>query len=123
MKIDIDKVQLTLAEKGNACHKKGLWVVFNENIDFATNTSEEIPYEQHCRWWENIFDIEYLYVIIYKSDVIGYIRLTKTRTDSKEFNEISIAFVKKYQNKGIGSFSYKLFEKEMKKIGIKRIVA
>lgn len=123
MNLNFKNVKVIPAERENNMHKKGIWKIYNENIEFAFLTFEPVPYEQHCKWWESAFDKEHIYVVLHKSKVVGYIRLTKMRTRSKEVNEISIAFAKDYQNKGLGSYTYNIFEKEMKKIGVKKIVA
>ena len=94
-----------------------------ENIQFNIITSEPVLYEDHCKWWENSFDREFIYIILYQSVVCGYIRLTKEQTQSKEKNEISIAVSKKYQNSGLGSIAYSLFEERMKKCGVSEIIA
>ena len=121
--MNFDKIKLRPAEKLNEEHRRGVWDVFNENIGFNLITSEPIAYEDHCKWWETAFENEYIYVILYDDVVSGYIRLTKTRTESKEKNEISIAVSKILSNSGLGSFAYQQFEKEMKKLGIKSIIA
>ena len=122
--IDFAKVKLILAEKEVETHRKGIWAVRNENLDYNIITTNTIPYEEHCNWWESVFDKEHIYLIIYRSDVCGYIRLTKYETSSKEKNEISIAVAKQFQNTGIGSFAYNLFETEVNnKYGITQIIA
>ena len=97
--------------------------VKNANLDYSSKSSEPVSYEKHKEWWEQIFDKEHMYVIIYDSEVCGYIRFTKMETKSKEKNEISIALLKKFQNKGLGTFAYEYFEKEMAKYGITEIIA
>lgn len=123
MKIDLNSLSLVLADKNNEIHKKGVFKVFNENIEYFFLTSKPISYEQHSKWWNTIFNKEIIYIIIYQSNVCGYIRLTKERTNTKGKNEISIAILKEYQNASIGTFAYKLFEEEMKKRGISEIIA
>jgi len=123
LNLNFEQIKVVPAEKENKTHKKGIWNVFNENIKYNRITSEPVPYKQHCKWWETAFDKEYIYVILYQLKVAGYIRLTKEKTNSKEINEISVAIGKKFQNAGLGSFSYKIFEDDMKKFAIKRIVA
>ncbi len=122
-KIDLDSIIIRTAESENEIHRKGVWMVFNENIDYNLKTSAPVPYIDHCNWWEKIFDKEYVFVIQYRSKICGYIRLTKKRTESKEINEISVAILKKYHNTGMGTISYKIFEKEIKKMGINQIIA
>jgi len=120
---NFDKIKVIPAEKENETHKKGVWKVFNENIEVNIITHEPVPYEEHCKWWENVFEKEYVYIIQYQSTVCGYIRLTKKESNSKEKNVISISLVKKCQSVGIGTHAYKLFENEMKEIGVTQIVA
>lgn len=123
MNINNEHVNVIPAEKANEDHKKEVWKIFNENIGFNFITTEPISYGQHCAWWETAFDKEYVYIITYESTICGYIRLTKVRTNSKEMNEISIGLKKEFQNTGIGSQAYKIFESEMRKNGISHIVA
>lgn len=121
--VDLNEVSVIPAEKENHMHKKGIWKVFNENIEFSFLTSEPVSFENHCKWWENAFDSEYIYVILYQKEVHGYIRLTKEQTISKEKNEISIAVSKQFHKSGLGSVAYNLIEKEMKEAGISEIIA
>ncbi|MFX1535459.1 MAG: GNAT family N-acetyltransferase [Promethearchaeota archaeon] len=121
--MNFKKISVIPAEKDNEMHKRGIWKVFNENIEFNFLTSEPVPYENHCKWWEEAFEKEFIYVILYQSAVCGYIRLTKERTESKEKNEISIGLRKIYQNSGLGSIAYNLFEKKIKDIGVSEIIA
>ena len=123
MDYNFDKIKVIPAEKENETHKKGVWKAFNENIDVNFITHETVPYEEHCKWWENVFEKEYVYIIQYQSTVCGYIRLTKKESSSKEKNVISISLVRKFQNVGIGTHAYKLFEEKMKEIGVTQIVA
>lgn len=123
MEIDLKKVSLIPAEKNNEDHKKGVRKVFNENIEFFHLTSEPVPYENHSRWWAGAFNKEFIFIISYQSEICGYIRLTKERTNIKEKHEISIAVLKKYQKSGIGTYIYKIFEKEMKKLGVSEIIS
>ena len=123
LKIDFNQIFIIPAEKDNEEHKKRILSIFNENIEFFHLTSDPISYEDHSKWWNDNFDKEYIYLIIFENEILGYIRLTKIRTDMKEKNEISIALLKKYQNTGIGSAAYKLFENEVKKVGIDEIIA
>lgn len=122
LNIDFNQIKLIPAEKDNEIHKKGILKVFNENINNFHLTSEPVSYENHYKWWDRNFEKEFIYVIIHNSEICGYIRLTKNRTNTKEKHEISIAILKKYQKLGIGTFAYKLFEKKMKKIGINEII-
>lgn len=123
MNINYKHVKVIPAEKANEDHKKEVWKIFNENTTFNLATTEPVSYEQHCAWWETAFDNEYIYIIKYESIISGYIRLTKVRTYSKEKNEISIALKKEFQNTGIASLAYKIFETEIRKNGISYIVA
>ena len=123
LSIDRNLIELIPAEKNNENYKKRVLEIFNENIDFFNLTDKLISYEEHSKWWDSIFEKEYLYLILFKTEVQGYIRLSKINTFSKEKHEISIALSTKNQNRGIGSIAYQLFEKEMKKKGIKEIVA
>ena len=91
LSINLKNVSLVLAEKNNQKHRYGVWKVFNENLKFFHETQEPISYRDHCKWWENAFDNEYIYVALYKNQVCGYIRITKRKTNSKEKHEISIA--------------------------------
>ncbi len=123
MNIDFNQIKIIKAEKENEMHKKGIWVVYNQNIEFNLITTEPITYENHCKWWESVFEQEFIYIILYQSVLCGYIRLTKKRTRNKEKNEISIAISKKYHKSGLGTYAYSIFEKEMIKIGITEIIA
>lgn len=123
MKIDISQVKLVSAEKNNENHKKGVWNVFNENIEFFHLTKNPISYEEHKKWWEIVFNTEFIFVILYRTIICGYIRLTKVSTNTKNNHEISIALSKKYQNSGIGSYAYDIFEKEITNKGISKIIA
>ena len=123
MKIETKQIKVIQAEKENEAHRKGFWVVRNENSDYNLINSELIPFESHCKWWETVFEKECLYCIIYKSEFCGYIRLSKEESQNKEKYEISIAIAKNFQNKGVGSYSYKVFEELMSKTGIREIIA
>lgn len=116
-------IELKLAQKDSESHKKAVWEVFNENIEFFHITSKKVPFADHCKWWEENFDKEYIYIIMYKSEFCGYIRLTKKKTINKKRYEISIALRELFQKSGIGSHAYQLFEKEMKYLGIPEIIA
>jgi len=121
--MDYDKISLILAEKENEDHKKGILNVFNENIQYSHLTKEPVSYEDHSKWWENAFEDEYIYIILYEKNITGYIRLTKHETKTKENHEISIAISEGFQKSGIGTYAYNLFEIEMKKKGIQEIIA
>ncbi|MHA1284344.1 MAG: GNAT family N-acetyltransferase [Promethearchaeota archaeon] len=123
MKIKFENIIIIPAEKENNLHKEGILKVFNENIEFFHLTRKPITKEEHNKWWAKVFEDEIIYMIFYKTNICGYIRLTKKRTNSKEKYEISIALSKKFQNLGIGSYAYKLFENEMIKRGITKIIA
>ncbi|MFX1256288.1 MAG: GNAT family N-acetyltransferase [Promethearchaeota archaeon] len=123
MNINFKNITVIPANKENELHKKGVLKVFNENIEYFHLTEKLVSYEEHSKWWDNAFEDEYIYVILYKTKVCGYIRLTKRKTNSKEKYEISIALRKKIQKYGIGSYAYNLFENEMKKAGIPEIIA
>ena len=120
---NFDNIKVIPAEKENESHKKGVWNIFNESIEVNIITHEPVPYEKHCKWWENVFEKEYVYIIQYQSAVCGYIRLTKKKSNLKEKNVISISLVKKCQSVGIGTHAYRLFEDKMKEIGVTQIVA
>ena len=111
------------AEKDNEAHRKGVWIVKNENIDYSRRTTEEILYEAHCIWWDNHFEKQYFYIVVIETEVIGYIRIPKEHPSTQDINEISIALKKEYRDKGMGSQAYGLFEKHMKNIGLSYIVA
>jgi len=123
MNMDLHQVKVIPANKKDDLHKKAVWKIFNENIGYNLVTTKKVSYKQHCKWWDKIFQKEYVYLILYNFEICGYIRLSKKGTNSREINEISIALSKKFQTKGIGSVAYKLFEKEMKQKGINRIIA
>ena len=123
LSFELINFKLIPAEKDNEEHRKGIWTIRNENLEFNRITNQSISYEKHCEWWEYAFDKEYIYVILHKKEIGGYIRLTKNRTSSKEKNEISIALSKNLQGKGIGSYVYKLLEEEIKILGITQIIA
>ncbi|MHA1492355.1 MAG: GNAT family N-acetyltransferase [Promethearchaeota archaeon] len=111
------------AKKEDDIYKEGLWRVFNENLDANIITHEPVPYEVHCKWWETVFESEYVYIILYQSSMCGYIRLTKKKTSAKEKSVISIALASKFQHYRIGTYAYKLFEAYMKEKGVKQIIA
>ena len=121
--INFKQIKVIPVDKENEKHRRGVWIVKNENLGYNLITTEPIPYEKHCIWWQNAFEKEHILIILYNSEVCGYIRLTKVRTGSKEKNEISIAISKKFQKTGIGSYAYKLFENKMKEIGVSEIIA
>jgi len=123
MDINFEKIKLIPAQKINEFHKKGVRRVFNDNLDANINTHEPVPFENHCKWWETVFENEYVYIILYQSSMCGYIRLTKNKTSSKEKSLISIALAKKFQHFGIGTYAYKLFEASMKENGVNQIIA
>jgi len=123
LKFKKEEISVILADKNRESHRRGVWIAFNENLDYNLITSKPISYENHCKWWEKAFDKEYIYVVLYNKEVCGYIRLTKKGDDSKKVNEISIAIVQKLQNSGIGSIALKLFEKKIKKNNVSKIVA
>ncbi len=123
MNIDRRLIEIIPAEKNNEKHKKRVLEIFNQNINFFNMTNRIISYEEHSKWWDSIFKKEKIYLILFKGEVQGYIRLSKMKTISKEKHEMSIALASKNQNCGIGSIAYQMFEKEMKKKGIKEIVA
>ena len=123
LKIDLKKLALIPADKENESHKWGILLVFNQNIKYSYLTKKPLSIEEHNKWWETAFGKEYIYVIKYESEVCGYIRLTKERTISKEKYEISIALLEEFQKFGVGSYTYNLFENEMKKKGIPEIIA
>lgn len=120
---DLEKIKIIKAEISNNIHKKSVWTVFNENVEFFHLTKRPVLYEEHSKWWEQAFEKEYIFLILYGDEICGYIRLSKHQTENKEKHEISIALLKKFQNLGIGTFAYQLFEKEMKQIGISEIIA
>lgn len=121
--IEFKQIKVIPADKDNENHRKGVWIVKNQNFGHDLMTTEPIHYDHHLFWWETAFDKEYIYIILSELDIIGYIRLTKYETDTKEKFEISIALAKEFQKSGIGSYAYKLFENEMKKIDIPLIIA
>jgi len=121
--INSEKIKIIEAEKENEHHRREVWNVFNENIEFFYLTNNPVPYEDHCKWWDNAFNQEYIYLISIDFKIIGYIRLTKGKTNNKDKNEISIAISKKFQNQGIGMYAYKKFEKEMKLLSVNEIIA
>lgn len=123
MKIDFNQIKVIEANKTNKEHREGVWTIKNNNLKYNLVTSKPILYEDHCDWWKSIFDTEYLYLILYNSEISGYIRLTKVRTHSKELNEISIALIEKVHNSGIGTYAYNLFEKMMMEKNIFHLVA
>lgn len=123
MLINFEDIEIIRAEKNSESHRNGFWVVRNENTTYNLTNPELISFENHCIWWDNVFNKEYMYCIYYKSEFCGYLRLTKEVSETKEKNEISIAIAKKFQNTGIGTYAYKMFEDVMNKIGIKEIIA
>jgi len=122
LKIDLKQVSLIESDPHNIYHKKSVWKIFNENLEFFL-TNKSVTFEDHCKWWKEVFLREYIYLILFKSKICGYIRLTKYKTDNKDKHEISMAITKKYQNLGIGTYAYNLFEKEIKKFKINKIIA
>lgn len=123
MRYDLQQVRVIPAKKGDVTYREGLWRVFNENLDANIITHEPVPYENHCKWWETVFENEYVYTILYQSSMCGYIRLTKNKTSSKEKSVISFALAKKFHHFGIGTYAYKIFEASMKEKGVKQIIA
>ncbi len=121
--MDIKAISIIPADRNNEHHSKGVWNVFNDNIGFNVLTTEKVSFENHSKWWNRAFEDEYIYLVLFKDEICGYIRLAKRRTNSKEQNEISIAILNKYHGTGLGTHAYSLFEKEMKKKGIDSIVA
>jgi len=123
LKYDLGQVTVVPAEKGDDTHRDGLWRVFNENLDANIITHEPVPYKNHRKWWETVFEYEFVYIILCQSSMCGYIRLTKNNTHSKEKGMISIALTKKFQQLGIGTYAYKLFETYIKEKGVNQIIA
>ncbi|KKN46131.1 hypothetical protein LCGC14_0676020 [marine sediment metagenome] len=123
LRYDLEQVRVIPAKKGDVTYREGVWHVFNENLAANINTHEPVPYENHCKWWETVFENEYVYIILYQSSMCGYIRLTKNKTSSKEKSLISIALTKKFHHFGIGTYAYKLFEAYMKEKGVNQIIA
>ncbi len=123
MRYDLKQVRVIPAKRGDVAYREGVWRVFNENLDANIITHEPVPYENHCKWWETVFEYDYIYIILYQSSLCGYLRLTKNKTSSKEKGMISIALAKKFQQFGIGTYAYKLFEACMKKKGVNQIIA
>lgn len=123
MEFRLENVNVIPVDKKNELHKNGIWSVKKENLDYTVVKKNFISYENHSKWWEKAFEKEYIYIMTYKSDICGYIRLTKIKTQIKEKNEISLALAKKYQNKGIGTYAYKIFEDDIRKKGITKIIA
>jgi len=123
MNINLNKLSVVIGEKKEDSHKNAVFMIFNENIEYSHLTKEPINYEEHSKWWDNIFDDEWIYLIKLESEYIGYIRLTKKRTLLKDKHEISIALRKKYQKLGIGPYAYDLFERKIKKQGVLEIIA
>lgn len=123
MRYDLEQVRVIPAKRGDVTYREGIWRVFNENLDANIITHEPVPYENHCKWWETVFENEYVYIILYQSSMCGYIRLTKNKTNSKEKSLISIALAKKFHHIGIGTYAYKLFEACMKEKGVNQFIA
>ena len=123
LKFKNEEISVNPADKNRESHQRGVWIAFNENIGFNLITTKPISYENHCKWWEKAFDKEHIYVVLFKEEVCGYIRLTKKGETPKKINEISIAIIRKLQNSGIGSYAYNLFEQKIKKRSISKIVA
>lgn len=123
LKYKKEEISVNPADKNRESHRRGVWIAFNENLNYNLITTKPISYENHCKWWEKAFDKEYIYVVLFNKDVCGYIRLTKKGDGSKRVNEISIAIIRKLQNSSIGSIAIKLFEKKIKKKSISKIVA
>jgi len=123
MDLNFDQIMVIPAEKENEAYRKGIWEVYNENVESNLITSEPITYEDHCEWWEGIFEREYIFVIIYRLKVSGYIRLTKIEMAPKRKHEISIAIRKKFQNTGFGTKAYEKWENLVRELGIKKIHA
>lgn len=123
MEIDLNNISIKIADKDNENHKRCVLKIFNENIQYFHLTKEPISYDNHSKWWDANFKKEYIYLILFHAEIVGYIRLTKKRTETKEKHEISIALLKQYQKSKVGSYSYKLFENEIKKLGVKEIIA
>jgi len=123
LRYDLKQVRVIPAKREDVTYRDGVWSVFNENLDANIITHEPIPYEAHCKWWETVFESEFVYIILYQSSICGYIRLTKNKTSSKEKWVISIALARKFHHVGIGTHAYKLFEACMKEKGVNQIIA
>lgn len=123
MPINSDDIIVEEAVQSNLEHKKRILQIFNENIEFFYLTKEPITYVEHSKWWKSAFIDEFIYIIKYKAEIHGYIRLTKNKTVSKEKHEISIALSDEVKKMGIGSIAYKKFERIIRKKNIKKIIA
>ena len=119
----LDKIKVIPANKDDEAHRKGAWIVKNENINFSRRTTEKISFEDHCIWWDNNFDKFHFYIVLFEAEVIGYIRIPKDHPNIMDKNEISIALKLQYRDKGLGSYAYSLFESYMKDLQIPFIVA
>lgn len=82
----------------------------NYNRKLSFNTSK-INTKEHAQWYSQNFKKNIFYTCYFNKEKSGYIR--------GDFREdtllISIAFLKKFQNRSISSKSYKLFEKKIPK--------
>ena len=74
------------------------------------NTAK-ISVKEHSQWYSLNYRKNIFYTCYVNKVKSGYIR----GEIKKDILLISIAFIKKFQNKGIGTESYKLFEKKIKK--------
>jgi len=72
---------------------------FSDDCIKVSTTSNKPTYNQHCIYFNEHID-EYKVIMVNGKMSIGYIRTNKD-------NEISIALIKEYRNKGIGSLVLK----------------
>jgi len=80
------------------------------NLKQFFNTAK-ISVKEHSQWYSLNYRKNIFYTCYVNKEKSGYIR----GEIKKDILLISIAFTKKFQNKGIGTESYKLFEKKIKK--------
>lgn len=84
----------------------------SSEIRAASIKKKKISLKEHTKWFSLIKKNKNynIYIINYNSKKIGYIRTLK----SNQSNLISIALKEKYRNKGVGSKSLLIFEKQKK---------
>ena len=72
--------------------------------------SKKIKLKDHILWFKKNYNKNFFYTCFYSNKRVGYIRGEK----KSETIIISIAFLKKFQNKNIATTCFKYFEKKLK---------
>ena len=56
----LDEIQVIPAKKDEELNRLRVWKVKNENIENRRQAIAKIPYLDHCSWWENNFEKEFI---------------------------------------------------------------